>query len=189
MELSKKSIAALSEAVANAVINALEKRGSLVEDEKQRPKKNAYQKTESLLYNYCGFKKIVQERMKEIEELREHGVPERSASIVQYSPNCGGTVDGIVLPEESVENAVHYVEASIVETIRAIEMVDKGMAALKDDPYYDILEMRYFEGRTQEDIAFYYGCSQVTISNHKNRLVKELSMQLFPNQVAEEMLN
>ena len=62
------------------------------------------------------------------------------------------------------------------------------MDALKSDPYYKILEMRYFEGRTQEDIALEFGVTQVTISTNKSRLVKALAMRLFPDQVIGEML-
>ena len=73
-------------------------------------------------------------------------------------------------------------------TVQAIALIDKCMAQLRNDPYYGILEMRYFDGRTQEDIALEFGCSQVTISNNKNRLVRELSMRLFPNQAINEMM-
>lgn len=149
-------------------------------------KKSAYAKTESLLYNYRGFQRIVQERMKEIEELRTYGVPQKAASF-EFVPHTN-TVQGIVLPEEAVEDAIRNVQASVQDTVQAIALIDKCMAALKGDPYYPILEMRYFEGRTQEDIALELKCSQKTISQNKSRLVRELAMRLFPNQVINEML-
>lgn len=181
----------MADLIAEAVVNVLEKRGIIGRGQaviSDRPKKTAYQRTEQLLYNYRGFKKIVADRMEEIEHLKKYGVPKRSTSIVEYSSH-GGTVQGTVLPEESVEQAIRTVQDSIVDTVHAIALIDKCMATLKNDPYYKILEMRYFEGRTQEDIALDFNCSQVTISNNKSRLVKQLSMQLFPNQVVEEMLN
>lgn len=189
--MSEKSMGKFANLVANAVVEILEKKGLLGKSASAsdgRPKKTAYQKTEQLLYNYNGFNKIVAERMYEIEQLKKYGVPQKSGSIVQYTPHSG-TVQGTVLPEESVEQAIRNVQASMVDTVRAIEMVDNGLAALKGDPYYKILELRYFGGCTQEDIASEFGCSQVTISKNQSRLVRELSMQIFPNQVAEEMLN
>ena len=149
--------------------------------------KNAYQKTEQLLFNYLGFKKIVEERKQEIEELRMFGVPGKSASIVQFQGHTG-SVSQIVLPEESVEAAVRSVEASVQDTVAAIALIDKCMAALSNDPYYKILEMRYFEGRTLEDIGSYFKCDHTTISRNKSRLVKELSMRIFPNQTIGEMM-
>jgi DNA-directed RNA polymerase specialized sigma subunit len=134
-----------------------------------------------------GFKKIVEERMKEIETLRECGVPQKSASIVEYSSKSG-TVHGLATVEESVEAAVRSVEESVRGTVEAIALIDKCMDAISTDPYYDILPMRYFEGRTQEDIAEWYGVSQVSISKNKGRLVKELSLRLFPDQAIAELM-
>lgn len=189
--MEKEQMLELAELVATAVVTALEKKniiGNGATNEPKKSEKTAYQKTEQLLYNYRAFKKIVEERMTEIENLKKYGVPKRSASIVKYSPKTG-TVGGIVLPEDSVEAAVRTVEASVEGTVRAIALIDKSMAALRSDPYYRILEMRYFEGRTQEDIALEFNCSQVTISNNKNRLVRELAMRIFPNQTIDEFMH
>lgn len=198
--ISKQSMLELAEVVSNAVVTTLEQRGlvsanSNVESASAnstvqtapKSKRTAYQKTEQLLYNYMGFKRIVDERMAEIENIKRFGVPKRSGSIVEYTAHTG-TVGQLVLPEESVDAAIHAVERSVEDTVQAIALIDKCMAALKYDPYYKILEMRYFEGRTQEDIALEFNCTQQTISNNKNRLVRELSMQIFPNQVVQEML-
>lgn len=154
----------------------------------EKPEKSAYQKTEQLLFNYMGFKRIVEERMQEIEDIRKYGVPKKGKAVVEYGGNVGGTVQGIVLPEESVERAVDTVLSTVQGTVQAIALIEKCMESLKSDPYYAILEMRYFEGRTQEDIAYEFGCTQKTISQNKSRLVRELSMRLFPDQVVSEML-
>lgn len=189
MGITKSEMKQLAELVAETVVTTLEKRGLIGKVEKPRINdRTAYAKTESLLYNYNGFKKIVAEKMAEIEEIRVHGVPQRCGTVGD-GIRGGNVQQGIVLPEESVEMAVHRIEESVRGTVDAIALIDKCMVSLKGDPYYRVLEMRYFEGRTQEDIAVEFGCSQVTISNNKSRLVRELSMRLFPNQVVNEMLN
>lgn len=178
----------LAELIAGAVVKVLESKGMIgTAQSKPKSEKTAYQKTEQLLFNYLGFKRIVEERKQEIIDLRTHGVPQKSGSIVQYSPHSG-SVHGAVLPEESVEAAVRTVEASVHDTVQVIALIDKCMASLKNDPYYDILEMRYFEGRTLEDIGVYFGCDHSTISRNRSRLVRELSMRLFPDEVANEMM-
>jgi hypothetical protein len=184
--LDKQEKLELAELIAGAVVKALESKG-MFGTPKPKSEKTAYQKTEQLLFNYLGFKRIVEERKQEIIDLRTHGVPGKSGSIVAYSPKSG-TVHGTVLPEESVEAAVRTVEASVHDTVQVIALIDKCMAALKGDPYYEILEMRYFEGRTLEDIGVYFGCDHSTISRNRSRLVKELSMRLFPDEVANEMM-
>lgn len=186
--MDKQEKLELAELIAGAVVKALESKGMFgTPQPKPKSEKTAYQKTEQLLFNYLGFKRIVEERKQEIIDLRTHGVPGKSGSIVAYSPKSG-TVHGTVLPEESVEAAVRTVEASVQGTVQVISLIDKCMAALKGDPYYKILEMRYFEGRTLEDIGVYFGCDHTTISRNKNRLVRELSMRLFPDEVASEMM-
>ena len=188
--MNKENMVELAQMIATAVVEALKKE-NIVGASNTPPKqeKTAYAKTEALLYNYNNFKRIIKERMLEIETIRTYGVPTNSKSIVQYGSGGGGKSPGIVLAEESVENAIRNVESSVEHTVQAVALIDKCMATLKTDPYYSILEMRYFEGRTQEDIAMQLNCSQVTISKNKNRLVKELALRLFPDQSIEEMMH
>lgn len=188
MALTKKELEMLATTVAQAVVKALKQEG-LVGSGTPKNNQTAYSKTVQLLYSYNNFRKTVEQRLQEIEDIKKYGVPTRDGSIITYQPHGGGTVRGIVLPDESVECAVKRVEASMVETLRAIELVDKGLEALRNDPYCGILAMRYFEGQTQEDIAAHFGVSQVTISNNQKRLLRELSMQIFPKQTVEEMIN
>lgn len=193
MQMGKQDMMEFATMVASAVVDALEGKKVINcghnqhHDVKPEKEKTAYQKTEQLLFNYMGFVRIVEERKAEIETLRKYGVPQKSLSIVEYTPG-GGLPKGLCMEEEAVEAAVRNVEASVHDTVQAIELIDRCMASLANDPYYDILEMRYFEGRTQEDIADYYNCSQVTISKNKSRLVKELALKLFPDQVIREMM-
>lgn len=172
--------------IATAVIEALEKGKYITKPEKDTHK-SAYQKTEQLLYNYTNFQKIIKQKELEIETIRKYGVPKKSLSILEYSSK-GGTVGGTMTEEESIECAIRSVQESVQGTVQAINIIDNAMDALKGDPYYPILEMRYFEGRTQEDIAATLRCTQVTISKNKSRLVKALAMQLFPDQVISEMM-
>lgn len=212
MEISKKELIDIVQTVVDTTITRLERRGvfvtaetvakmgananantkqsakTMVEDWRALRAKSAYQQTESLLYNYNNFLKIVREKEQEIEDLRKYGVPERGSAVVKYSGNCGGKPRGLVLDEERVEEAVRNVEKSMVDTVQALSFIDKGMDALKYDPYYKILEMRYFEGRTQEDMAVEFGCTQQNIAYHKSRLIKELSIKLFPDKVVNEFL-
>lgn len=192
MQIEKSEFNKLAETIATAVVTALEKKGLVVGsniNNTNKPEKSAYAKTEQLLYNYRGFQKIVREREAEIEDIRKYGVPKKGGVVVEYGGGGSGTVRGIVLPEETVEAAVANVERSVQSTRQAIALIDKALEGLKTDPYYCILEMRYFDGRTQEDIAVSLKCTQSTVSANKGRLVRELSMRLFPDQVVKEYLN
>lgn len=187
--IDKECMVELAKIVSTAVVEAL-KDNNIIGSAKATPaksEKTAYQKTEQLLYNYMGFKRIVQEKMDEIADIRRYGVPQKSGGMGERVQG-GNLPSGIVLPEESVENAVRSVQASVQGTVQVIAMIDKCMLALKNDPYYEILPMRYFEGRTLEDIGVYLGYDHSTISRNKNRLVKELAMRLFPDEVVHEFM-
>ena len=193
MNITKNEMLELAEMVATAVVEALEKKQAYTvvdkPDKPDRPEKReltAYQKTEQLLYNYNNFKKIIAERMVEIEEIKQYGV-RKDVSVQEYVQK-GGMPHGLVLTEESVDAAVRTVQRSVQDTVQAVSLIDRCMESLKHDPYYKVLEMRYFEGRTQEDIALEFKCNQATIARNKSRLVKELSIRLFPNQVVNEIM-
>ena len=190
--MQRQQMVELAELISKSVVTALKENGLVGKAEiavtPKKTEKTAYQKTEQLLFNYLGFKRIVEERKQEIADLRKYGVPGKSASAGGERVQTSRTNKGIVLPEDAVEDAVRTVERSVQSTVQAIALIDKCMAALKNDPYYDILPMRYFEGRTLEDIGVYLGCDHSTISRNRSRLVRELSMRLFPDEVVNEMM-
>ena len=185
MQIEQSIIESITQLVVKTTLETLEDKGMLKTNKKER---SAYQKTEQLLYNYNGLKRVVEDRMKEIEEIKQYGVPTKSKSITQFG-GASGTVKGIVLEEESVEAAVRARLASVEGTVQVLATIDKCMDKLRADQYFDTLEMLYFEGQTMEAIAVYYGCGVATVSRNKNRLVKELAMLLFPDEVVKEMMN
>lgn len=200
MEL-KVNMEHLAEMVADNVVNALLSKG-LVNTQNlscNAPEgstinltihhgKSAYEKTETLLNHYNAFKRVLANRDLEIDNLRKHGVPQESRSIVQYQGNRTVQTHGIRSVQETVDTAIRTVQDSVQTTVQMVAHIESSMALLKYDPYYKILEMQYFEGRTQEDIASYFKCSQVNISKNKKRLIEELSLIMFPDQAIKEMV-
>ncbi len=185
----QNSMVEFAELIAQSVVDVLEKRELISKkpDKSNNSVLTAYKKTEQLLYNYNGFKNIVEERLQEIEDIKKYGVPQ-SCGTVGERVQTSRTVQGIVLEEESVENAVQKIHCAIQGTVQVIALIDKCMKALEKDPYYKVLEMRYFEGRTLEEIGVLFKCDSSTISRNRNRLVKELSLRLFPDDVINEMM-
>lgn len=153
----------------------------------QKPEKTAYQKTEQLLYNYNNFQRVVKEKLEQIEELKKYGVPHKGAAVHSYVG--GGTVHGLCTVDETVDNAVHTVQESVQKITHVLNMIDTAMKGIKNDPWYQTLEMRYFDGVGQDEIAKIMNCTQPNVSYHKSRLVKEIALRLFPSDVIKEMTN
>lgn len=151
-----------------------------------KEERTAFQKTELLLWNYNSFKRVIKEKEQEIDDLRKYGVPHKGGAVHTYTGD--NTVHGLATVEETVDNAVHTVQSSVQEIMSVINMIDSAMHSVKNDEFYPILELRYFNGMSQSEIANVLNCTQQNISYHKNRLVRELSLRIFPDEVAKELL-
>ena len=188
MQIDKQCMVEFADIVAQAVVKAISQNSQNVNVGKQTAKqeKSAYQKTEVLLYSYNRFKKILKDYEEEIIELRTYGVPKKCGGVNEFVQK-GGLPQGLVLEEESIEYRISTIKKSMNTVMDAIDKIDKAMLAIAADPYYKVISYRYFDGRTQEDISMELGVSQVTISKNSSRLIRELSIRLFPDQVVSEL--
>jgi len=162
------------EKTAQAVVSELKNNG-LLKDRKQTP----YQKTETLLYNYNDFKEAVENKYKQIETIQEEGVPKKSASITSFS---GEHVTYVKSDAEKAEEMIYAIEQSIRVTCKFINIIDAVLDSLKDDSYYEIIPMKYFERKTREEIAEHFDVDVKTISRNKNRLINKLQIRLFSDE-------
>lgn len=63
-----------------------------------------------------------------------------------------------------------------------VEKVEDALTSLKDDKYFEIIPLFYFQKRTRENIAEIFDASTTTISRNKNRLVNKISIVLFADE-------
>lgn len=157
------------------------KRQNLVVEGKQTP----FQKTETLLFNVNNFKAVIKDKEAEIEELRQFGMRKKSASITSFSGNTG--LIEVKTDAEKVEEKIEMIEFSISTTRSFIRIIEDAVSALKDDPYYDLIRLRYFEGCTGEQIAEHFDCDVRTVSRNKNRLINLLQIRLFSDEVIRQI--
>ena len=73
------------------------------------------------------------------------------------------------------------------ETAKLVTQVEQALATIKNDPYYECIEMFYFENQTRDAIAAYFRTTPTTISRNKTRLLKELTPRLFSSDVIFEI--
>jgi len=162
------------EKTVHAVVSELKTNG-LLKDRRQTP----FQKTETLLYNYTNFKEAVEDKYKQIETIQEEGVPKKSASITSFS---GEQVTYVKSEAEKAEEMIYAIEQSIKVTSKFINVIDAALDSLSNDPYFEIIPMKYFEGKTREDIAGFFDCDVKTVSKNKNRLINKLQIRLFSDE-------
>ena len=66
--------------------------------------------------------------------------------------------------------------------------IDKALERIKDDDYKDVIASKYFDGLTITEISEIYDCKYQNISKKRNKLVKILASELFPEDVLKEVL-
>lgn len=169
-----------AEKTADVVIRELRKNNLLVSG-KQTP----FQKIETLLFNYNNFKAVVEDKKEQIAEIQKYGLRKKSISISSFS-----TSDGMIeakTEHDKVQDRIDEIMQSIQVTQNYIKIIDSALDQISDDPYYDIIRMRYFESQSRDDIADYFGCDPKTITRNKNRLVNLLQIRLFSDQVIKDL--
>ncbi|MFQ9923773.1 MAG: hypothetical protein ACLRVU_09675 [Beduini sp.] len=66
--------------------------------------------------------------------------------------------------------------------------IKTALEEIKDDEYYGIIESIYSDMMTIKSVSEFYNVKTTAISYHKVRLVRKLAMNLFPEEVAKELL-
>ena len=177
--LDKVTLTVINETVSTAILEM--KRQGMVKDNVKTP----FQKTEQLLYNYQAFKRVVKDKTLEIENIRANGLPQKSKSITSYAGDEGLMV--VKSEMELVDEKIAEIEASIAATKKFIGVLDDALDALRDDKYFEIIPLKYFEGKTYEEISEIMGVDISTVSRNKNRLINELKIKLFSDEVLFEI--
>ncbi len=149
--------------------------------------KSIYSKTESLLYNLPQLKKAVQERREQISEIERYGLPKASKSFTVFIPNSG-YVDTISEYEKK-ENKLEQLHGVINELESRIAQIEAAVDTVKDDPYFPIIKMRYYDKKTNAQIAERLKCDEGTVKRHKNKMLESIRFSLFRDVILEDMMN
>jgi len=156
------------------------KRQGLLKDNKQTP----FQKTETVLYNYNNFKDAVNAKLLEIETIQACGVQKKSNSVTSFV--SGGSYE-VKADSEKAEEKIEAIMKAMQKTQNFIKVIDDAVSSLSDDPYYNLIRMKYFEGVSRENIAEYFEVDASTISRHKNRLINMLQIKFFSDEVIDQI--
>jgi len=68
------------------------------------------------------------------------------------------------------------------------QRIDQALKKIEHDDYFGVIPSRYFDGMTITEISEIYDCKYQNISKKRNKLVKILASELFPEDVLKEIL-
>lgn len=149
---------------------------------------SAYEKTEKLLKNYVGFKRVIEDKVDTITDLRTFGKKRDTSLNMSFTLNHGA--DGIQTLEEETESSIGYIKEEISWMESILWKIDKALDWLrKEEPTrYKIITKYYFDNETFDSLSESFGVSKPTILNWKKQLVTKLSLYLFPKDVIKELM-
>ena len=137
-----------------------------------RNKNNSFKVTEQALYLYPKIKEAINKNKEEIKYLKKYGLPSKSKDITSMNHGV------IKINKITQANVINY---SYIEKINSV------ISSLKNEKYYEIIKLKYFEGKTIDDMCEYFEVSDTTIKKAKNKLINEIRVLLFPNNVISEL--
>jgi len=136
--------------------------------------KDVFKATEKRLYAYPVLLAKIKDDEEMIGEIEKQGVRGKSKSITRFVRN------GTRLDQEDIKAAVILdLQATIASDTYEIDKIEKALEQIKDDEYRDIIRLKYFEQKTDEEIAEELHCAPRTVRTHKSALVGRLSVFLY----------
>lgn len=73
------------------------------------------------------------------------------------------------------------------ETKRFCDLINKALDRIKDDPYFEIIGLKYGKGLTHERIAEYFDVDVSVISKRRTKLINQLRPIIFSDDFIREL--
>ena len=144
-----------------------------------------FQKTEKLLSELSLLKGAIDSKNMLIEDLKKEGI-----SIQKRETGVNVQSSKVYLSElEKVENRIEKLQEEIVRIENVVNMVERALGTIRNNKYYDIIEMKYFDDLTFEHISEKLDISVITAKRYKNKMIRQLQLVIFSDDVIKNILN
>lgn len=143
---------------------------------KQSGSRGCRERVERLLYARRGLEILITSLEEELAARTDAAPPSSMAyektenKVVHLLPSG----QALGMPQDRQE-----MEALLLRNRLAVKRIDTAVASLADDPYHEILPLKYTEGLPEEEIAERLCCDPSTIRRNKNRLLERLAVIFF----------
>lgn len=89
--------------------------------------------------------------------------------------------------EELLRNYPRFKLSDQPYTKKLCNKIETAMNSIRDDYYYEVISLYYFENMTREEVAERFNTSETTISRNKKRLIDALSAVLFSDDLIYDL--
>lgn len=142
--------------------------------------KHRFYQTECLLYAYRGAIQTIREEEEYIVFLEKYGLPKISKSFVGAAK--------VDISRDILQEKIDTLRESIEFIRSSIRLIDMALGSIRQDKFYNIIEMKYFDGMSMEEIAEYCYVSVSTVYRQRERLVSVLAGVIFAGDVINTVL-
>lgn len=73
------------------------------------------------------------------------------------------------------------------DTVKFCNLVENALSSISADPYYKIIELKYFQKWTHERIAEYFNVNVSVISKQRTKLINSLRSIIFSDEFIKEL--
>lgn len=167
---------ALSKEEMRQIITAVEKVATKSKSDGRRAAKTIYQETERRLRAYPTLKANIVRYEADIEDIKHEDMG-KSADIVMFQSHSGKA------PELDLEDLRQAKIFSVTEKIRRdsieVKEIDIALDYVSSYEYCQIIQLVYFENKTQKEIEDKMHCDRSTIWRNRKMLVNRISEVLY----------
>ena len=167
--------------IADKILEKMKKDKEIKTEKQLTP----FQKTEKLLSELSLLKGAIDSKNMLIEDLKKEGI-----SIQKKETGVNVQASKVYLSElEKVENKIEKLEEEIARIENVVNMVERALDTIRNNKYYDIIEMKYFDELTFEHISEKLNISVITAKRYKNKMIRQLQLVIFSDDVIKNILN
>ncbi|WP_029542906.1 hypothetical protein [Selenomonas sp. AB3002] len=167
---------ALTEKDLKQITQTIEEVGRRIMNEGRKADRSAYKSTERRLRAYPTLKDNIQRYEADIKDIAREDMG-KSADIVIFQSHSGKA------PERDLEELRREKIFSLTERLyrdsREVGEIETALDYIKNQEYYRIVPMIYFEGKSQKEIEVELHCDRSTIWRNRKVLVARMSEVLY----------
>ncbi len=163
---------------SNNVFEILRKNGFEIKE-----KRSIFKRTEQLLYLLPDLKKAINHNNRKIKDLEKYGISKKQSAIHIIPDNVPPKEDenDIIKREISKLKQRNY----IIDT--QLKWANDIIQTLNTDKFYELINLKYRDGKTREEIAEYFNCDVKTVTRNKDRIINYLGKLFFANDSLNEL--
>ena len=133
----------------------------------------AYKATERRLYQVPALRERVEDDKEDLLILESGALPLENGRLSLPGGGPGRS------PQDARMDQLAILRGRLAANERELKRINAALSYIEADPYYQAIELKYFQGMREADIAERLLCDPATIRRNRARLVKRLALRLY----------